>query len=343
MSGPARRRVRLAWLVAAALFAVAAFAIALASGSLPGNNLHEVVPGEIYRSAQPGPEDLRGLVERHGIATVLAVRPAQEKKAWYRDEQRAVAELDLDHHSVKLHPNKMPSRALLAELVARIDAAERPVLLHCRAGVERTGLAATVALLLEGVPPEIAREQFGLRYGYVDGFATTDLPRVIDGYQRWLESNGAAHTPDVFRAWVNDGYVASFYKADIALTSLPAELRAGTRIPLELRVTNASEEPIVFSSEKFGVHVGTRVESLDPERPYARAGRGGYVDSIVEPGAALDVRLHLHAVPHAGRYRVVVDLVDEGVEWFADMGSPELVLELSVLPAPEEAQTRDSG
>ena len=50
------------------------------------------------------------------------------------------------------------------------------------------------------------------------------------------------------------------------------------------------------------------------------------------PGESIRLGARLPRLPGAGRYRLSVDLVDEEVTWFADMGSPSLEFAFAVAP-----------
>jgi hypothetical protein len=52
----------------------------------------------------------------------------------------------------------------------------------------------------------------------------------------------------------------------------------------------------------------------------------------VEPGTRLRLALPIAAPMPPGRYRLVMDIVDEGRLWFAELGNSPLELELDVLP-----------
>ena len=52
--------------------------------------------------------------------------------------------------------------------------------------------------------------------------------------------------------------------------------------------------------------------------------RGVTPDRSLAPGETLELGARLPAPPESGRYGLVVDLVDEGVVRFGDMGSPFL-------------------
>ena len=298
-----------------------------------GQNFHPVVDGEIYRSAQLDAQELELRAAEFGLASIVAVRPARPNKAWYTAEQSVSEKLGLKLVNVDLSVDRMPSRQRLQSLVAALDAAPRPMLLHCRAGVERSGLAAGVALLLAGESLESARRQFSLRYGFYPWLSRSDLPRVLDRYEEWLGVAGIESSAEEFRGWVDDVYVAAFYKAELEIVEFSADARAGRPIALSLRVTNRSPEPQRFRATRdFGVHVGTLIEGISsPE--YRRAARSGRQDLDVAPGASHVFDIELAALPSSGVYRLTVDLVDESVAWFSEMGSTVLVRDFEVGPA----------
>ena len=50
----------------------------------------------------------------------------------------------------------------------------------------------------------------------------------------------------------------------------------------------------------------------------------------IDPGAAAELECAFRMPERAGRYRLELDMVDEGVAWFASHGSPTLLLDLHV-------------
>jgi hypothetical protein len=81
---PVRSRRR--WLIlfsAAVLLAWPAWEIGCV---LFAGNLHEVIPGKLYRGAQPSGPALEAIIHRYKIRTVLNVRGCCWPDKWYLDE-----------------------------------------------------------------------------------------------------------------------------------------------------------------------------------------------------------------------------------------------------------------
>jgi undecaprenyl-diphosphatase len=76
------------------------------------------------------------------------------------------------------------------ELLELFAMAPRPVLLHCQAGADRSGLAAALwKTMIDGAPASEARRQLSLRYGHVPVGPTTVLDAFFD---HWNPAEGRA-------------------------------------------------------------------------------------------------------------------------------------------------------
>lgn len=326
---------RMRWRSLLGLVALAAIGLGLA---LPGplhtfffeENLQEVVPGQIWRSAQPDGREIDEMIAKLELRSVLNLRGERGGTGWLAAERAASDAHGVVHYTVRLDPNRLPPAQRLRQVVEVIDQAPRPLLFHCEGGVERSGLVAALAVLLAGGDLESARREFATAKGFVPWIAWTDLPRVLDEYEAWLAARGEAHSPDRLRAWVATGYAPYFYRAHIEPIDPPPALAPGRDSVLRFRVTNASLEPIGFRADRErGVHLGGFLRGPD-----AGAGplelRSGFVDLALAPGASTELELPLPALGAPGRWQLHVDLVDEQMKWFADMGSTPLVLPIDV-------------
>src|SRR5262249_34243390 len=135
---------------------------------LIGANFHTVVPGRVYRCAQPSPSELEGFLTTHGIRTVVNLRGCCAPLPWYLEECRTTHRANASQEDMAFSAGRLPSTHELRRLIDVLDHTEYPILLHCRRGADRTGMAATVVLLLqEGPSLDQACRQLGLRYGHI--------------------------------------------------------------------------------------------------------------------------------------------------------------------------------
>jgi protein tyrosine phosphatase (PTP) superfamily phosphohydrolase (DUF442 family) len=171
-----------------------------------GDNLHSVVPGRVYRSAQVNPHHLEELIRSYHLRTVISLRGGNEGDRWYRDEAAVCQRLGVIHPSISLRATALPSPHQLRGLLQLLDRSPYPVLFHCRGGADRSGLAATLYLnLYAHVPLGKAQEQqLTWRYGHFRGQARAmddffELYRHTSsglGLREWIEQR----YPRVYRA-----------------------------------------------------------------------------------------------------------------------------------------------
>ncbi len=292
-----------------------------------GASLAAVIPGEVYRSGQPSVSTLERWIDDYGLRTVVNLQGTQRRKPWAVAERETAEARGLDFHFLRLHPKRLPSARDLRRLLELIETSPRPILFHCRLGVDRSGLAAATALLAEGRSPRQARQQLSLAYGHSPWLSGSNLLAVVDDYERWLDPR--PHTPERFRSWVQAHYVPDFYRAHIERIQPPSTVPAHSARRLHFRVTNTSPRPWSPDS-KGGVFLGARLRPLAAQTDGVRElrHRGGPLS--LAPGEQQRVELTLPNGLDAGRYAVTVDMVHEGRTWFAPMGSEPLQLELEL-------------
>lgn len=130
-------------------------------------NFHEVLPGELYRSAQPSAADIATYSREHGIKTIVNLR-GENKSAWYRQEVAASAQAGIEHIDFKMSASHQLTLDQTHRLIALLRDAPKPILIHCQAGADRTGLVSVIYLQqIAGVDEKTAEGQLSLRYGHI--------------------------------------------------------------------------------------------------------------------------------------------------------------------------------
>ena len=188
---------------------------------LSGPNFRTVLPGRVYRSGQLSQARLESYARRHNVRTVVNLRGCCPTAGWYRNESDATSRLDLSQEDLSFSATRMPSRTAVSELIEVLDRSERPLLLHCHQGADRTGLASAVVLILEGVPLDQSLQQLGPASGHVPFGRTAHVDRFFALYRAWLSETGYEHSPAVFRVWATGHYCPDGGKAEFALVAPP--------------------------------------------------------------------------------------------------------------------------
>ena len=170
-------------------------------------NFATVRPAILYRSGQMEAKSLAGVIDQHGIKTVLNLRGSHPESPWYRDERSTTLAAGATQVDMPMSSCEWMSRAQARALLEVLDSAERPLLVHCFHGSERTGLvSAFVELLRPGSTLADADRQFSVGYLYLgigDGVVTH---QQLLAYETWLSDNNLDHTPDQLRRWLTTGY-----------------------------------------------------------------------------------------------------------------------------------------
>ena len=197
-------------------------------------NLGVVDPGRVYRSAQPD-ANLDALLDESRPASILNLRGGSKLDDWYVAEVNATRDRDIDFYDLPLSAVRRPTRRELLLLLDLLDRCRYPLLIHCKSGSDRTGLASGLyQLAIRGDSPERALDAFSLAHGHFPIGGPERLHEPFEEYADWLAVHGLSHTPERFRSWVEHDY-----QADDPLAVVPT-LRPGSRWRTERSSAKAS-------------------------------------------------------------------------------------------------------
>lgn len=180
-------------------------------------NVRTVAEGRAYRSAQiAGPSlrselagvfghDLARVVRAHRIRTVINLQGPSPDKPWYQDELSVSQRVGVKHYDVALSDQRLPPPDRLKALFDILDSASYPILIHCKAGADRSGLVSALYLAVyRGVPPRSAVDsQLTWRYGHMPIGRAVAMDRFFDLYFRTNDGLGV-------REWTLSRYPALY-------------------------------------------------------------------------------------------------------------------------------------
>jgi protein tyrosine/serine phosphatase len=291
-------------------------------------NSHAVIPGQVYRSAQPGPREVDWLVRKYHIRTIINLRGNGAQFAWYRNEAVATAEHNLSQEDILMSACRLPSPQAVRQLIEALDRSPGPILLHCQQGVDRTGLASAIALLLyTDTPLDEACRSMSLAYGHVPLFRTRFIGGFFRQYRDWLADLERVHKPILFRVWATKYYRPA--EAEWVAPDGPVSVVGGHRKLVMARVRNTSDQTWQFRADPgVGLHVMWYFFAEDGS--LVTGGPTGRRDADVPPGETFEVPIVLPRLLPKGRYRLQAELVRPEQTTYAQLGSSPLDVEVIV-------------
>ncbi len=328
---PGWGRLTLRTVAAALLVALAADGLYVVAGS----NFHTVIPGAVYRAAQPSGRSLEHLVHHFGIRTVVNLRGCCDPLPWYVEQCRTTNRLNLSQEDIAFSANRLPSTHAIRQLVDVLDHSEFPILLHCNKGADRSGLASAVALLLRTDSSlAAARSQLSVRYGHLCVGPTEYIDRFFDLYEEWLAQRGIEHTNAHFRRWATQEYCPAETRCALEVlppAAQPLRVLPGLTFLFPVRSRNTSIRAWHLRPESnAGIHAAFNL--LRDDGHIVTDGRAGLFEAVVEPGASVDLTLAVQAPLLPGHYVLRVDMVDEQHAYFLQTGGEPLEWDVEVRP-----------
>jgi len=165
-------------------------------------NTRHAIADDCYRSSHPMPYQLRAAA-RAGVRSVLSLRGDETHIGSNVLEIEACRELGLKLVHYPIGSRDAPERHQLLRIKELFAELPRPLLLHCKSGADRAGLASAIYLMVEkGQPVDVAeRELCFWPHGHVRQAKTGILDHFLETYRAHHAAYG---TP--FMEWVEKHY-----------------------------------------------------------------------------------------------------------------------------------------
>ncbi len=163
------------------------------------SNLHQVAEG-VWRSNQPGPNRY-GQFRELGLRTIINLR-GQRHYSSVLFEQEACDAQGITLLHMDLRADRLAEGGEYVRLLEMMERAEKPLLIHCKSGADRTGLAAALYLIDQGLAPvEEAKRQLSFRYLHWKIARAGVLDALLEAY---AADQGEAPLP--IREWLLTRY-----------------------------------------------------------------------------------------------------------------------------------------
>jgi protein tyrosine/serine phosphatase len=177
------------------------------------DNWAEVIPGKLYRSNHPTPSRLRAAARRYGLKTLINLR-GQRQCGSDALSREAASRLGLTHIDMAFESRGAPHRARILRFAEIYAGLRTPALMHCKSGADRAGLAAGLAIMLEGGMAAQALAQLSWRFGHFKRSRTG----ILDAFFLRYATDAEGRVP--FIEWVRDSYDEAALRRDFAASGL---------------------------------------------------------------------------------------------------------------------------
>ncbi len=144
-------------------------------------NFHQV-DRELYRSAQLYRFNMPYYLQHHHIRSVINLRGSSQKQ-WYKDELRICKENNVTHYDFGIPDRERISLPKMQKLITLMQNAPKPLLVHCKAGADRTSLASALYLYAVKHRPD-AQKAISILYGHFPwlGSRTKAMDQSFENY-----------------------------------------------------------------------------------------------------------------------------------------------------------------
>jgi protein tyrosine phosphatase (PTP) superfamily phosphohydrolase (DUF442 family) len=165
-------------------------------------NTRHAIASDCYRSSHPMPYQLRAAA-RAGVKSVLSLRGDETHIGSNVLEIEACRQLGLNLVHYPIGSRDAPERRQLLRIRELFAELPRPLLIHCKSGADRAGLASAIYLLVEkNQPVEIAeRELCFWPHGHVRQAKTGILDHFLETFRAHHLAHGTS-----FMDWVEHHY-----------------------------------------------------------------------------------------------------------------------------------------
>jgi len=176
--------------------------------------VHPVIQNTIYRSAQLSENNLQKNINTYQFKSIINLRGKDLKEKWYQIENKIAQKNNVKLYNVRLSAYKLPVSSEVDALVNILQTAEKPILLHCQAGADRSGMASALALSIgQDASLKEMKKHFSWKY-FTNPFRSQTCGKLFfSAYEHYLHKTVISHSRDNLLSWIKNGYID--YKGNI--------------------------------------------------------------------------------------------------------------------------------
>jgi len=177
------------------------------------NNFYSINEG-VYRSGQPSPKLLEHYIIKHKIKNIINLRYSDTS-----DQDIYLMQKNLCHKhntnmiSIPISARRLPEKNKLKLILDTIKKIQKPFLVHCKTGADRTGFFMALYTFYNTNDIELAKKQLSLKYLHISYSSTG----ILDYFFNLIENLELKNTE--LEDWIDKKYdpqlITSNYKLNI--------------------------------------------------------------------------------------------------------------------------------
>lgn len=165
-------------------------------------NVHTVIPGKIYRTAQLNKKQLTRVNEKLHLKSMINLRGKWPNDHWYQVESQFAKAHHLNYYPIQFSAYRLPTKKRLRELVHLLQTVPKPLSFHCEGGADRTGLAAAISVILFQKNPTLTQIKRQASWHYNAISRETVGYQVLMNYFAWLKKVHYQQSKSHFLQWL---------------------------------------------------------------------------------------------------------------------------------------------
>lgn len=170
-------------------------------------NIAPVIPGRVWRCNHPTPRRFAKLAKQLDLQNIINLRGHRQcgSDALGR---KICGKLTLPYHDIAFESRNAPHKERILRFYNLYKTLSSPILLHCKSGADRAGLASGLVILFEGGTAQDALKQLHWRFLHF----RTSRTGVLDAFFLLYQKEAEGHLP--FIEWVETEYDEDKLRAD---------------------------------------------------------------------------------------------------------------------------------
>ena len=160
-----------------------------------------VLPGQMYRSNQPYPYQIKRDIKNYNIKSIINLRGERHCSSYYLEENTCKL-VNIKIYNFPISSRDIPDKSKLIGFNKLLDQVEYPCLMHCKSGADRAGLAAALYLIFrKNYSLEKASRELNFKHLHIK-FTKTG---ILDHFFSELIKKGINNKSDLLK-WVSNNY-----------------------------------------------------------------------------------------------------------------------------------------